>query len=100
MELAKYKLYNCNHIDTIIAYLSFFTYTFAQSINRVVHNTTRNMAVQDAAHEIVLYDLASTKNVCFSPVVWRIRMMLNYKKIPYKTVFLEMPDIEPTLKEL
>lgn len=58
------------------------------------------MAAQDVEHEIVLYDLASTKNICFSPVVWRIRMMLNYKKIPYKTVFLEMPDIEPTLKEL
>ncbi|KAL7924246.1 hypothetical protein ACQKWADRAFT_287730 [Trichoderma austrokoningii] len=58
------------------------------------------MAAKDDGHEIVLYDLACTKNVCFSPVVWRIRMMLNYKQIPYKTVFLEMPDIEPTLKEL
>ncbi|KAH7370151.1 hypothetical protein BKA65DRAFT_487763 [Rhexocercosporidium sp. MPI-PUGE-AT-0058] len=51
-------------------------------------------------HEIVLYDLASTKNVCFSPVVWRIRMLLNYKQIPYKTLFLEFQDIEPTFKEL
>ncbi|SPO01796.1 related to putative glutathione S-transferase [Cephalotrichum gorgonifer] len=50
--------------------------------------------------EIVLYDLASTKNVCFSPVVWRIRLLLNYKRIPYKTIFLEFPDIEPTLKAL
>ncbi|KAJ3540396.1 hypothetical protein NM208_g5085 [Fusarium decemcellulare] len=50
--------------------------------------------------EIVLYDLANTKNVCFSPVVWRIRLMLNYKQIPYKTIFLEFPDIEPTLKDL
>jgi hypothetical protein len=50
--------------------------------------------------EIVLYDLACTKNVCFSPVVWRIRLMLNYKQIPYKTIFLEFPDIEPTLKGL
>lgn len=50
--------------------------------------------------EIVLYDLACTQNVCFSPVVWRIRLMLNYKSIPYKTVFLEFQDIEPTLKEL
>lgn len=50
--------------------------------------------------EIVVYDLACTKNVCFSPVVWRIRLMLNYKQVPYKTVFLEFPDIEPTLKEL
>jgi hypothetical protein len=50
--------------------------------------------------EIVLYDLACIKNVCFSPVVWRIRLMLNYKRIPYRTVFLEFPDIEPTLKGL
>jgi hypothetical protein len=50
--------------------------------------------------EIILYDLASTKGLCFSPVVWRIRLMLNYKHIPYRTVFLEFPDIEPTLKEL
>lgn len=50
--------------------------------------------------EIILYDLASTKGVCFSPVVWRIRLMLNYKRIPYRTIFLEFPDIEPTLKGL
>ncbi|KAF1983031.1 hypothetical protein K402DRAFT_396963 [Aulographum hederae CBS 113979] len=50
--------------------------------------------------QIVLYDLACTKNICFSPVVWRIRLMLNYKQIPYMTIFLEFPDIEPTLKGL
>jgi len=50
--------------------------------------------------EIVLYDLACTKNVCFSPTVWRIRLMLNYKHIPYRTIFLEFPNIEPTLKGL
>ncbi|CAJ0551395.1 Ff.00g113250.m01.CDS01 [Fusarium sp. VM40] len=53
-----------------------------------------------AQPEIVLYDLACTKNTCFSPVVWKIRLMLNYKKINYRTIFLEFPDIEPTLKEL
>ncbi|KAE9366558.1 hypothetical protein N431DRAFT_487129 [Stipitochalara longipes BDJ] len=57
------------------------------------------MAAQ-ADPEIVLYDLACTKNVCFSPTVWRIRLMLNYKQIPYRTIFLEFPDIEPTLKGL
>jgi hypothetical protein len=50
--------------------------------------------------EIVLYDLACIKDACFSPTVWRIRLMLNYKRIPYKTIFVEFPDIEPTLKEL
>ncbi|PKS04892.1 hypothetical protein jhhlp_008256, partial [Lomentospora prolificans] len=58
-----------------------------------------NMSAQTEP-EIVLYDLACTKNVCFSPVVWRIRLLLNYKGIPYKTVFLEFPDIEPTLQGL
>ncbi|KAF2658816.1 hypothetical protein K491DRAFT_689885 [Lophiostoma macrostomum CBS 122681] len=48
--------------------------------------------------EIVFYDLASVKNVCFSPTTWRIRLILNYKSIPYKTEFLEFPDIAPTLK--
>ncbi|KAJ4360056.1 uncharacterized protein N0V89_000615 [Didymosphaeria variabile] len=56
--------------------------------------------VTEAEAQIVLYDLACTKNICFSPAVWRIRLILNYKQIPYKTVFLEFPDIEPTLKEL
>ncbi|KAH7311274.1 hypothetical protein B0I35DRAFT_357061 [Stachybotrys elegans] len=50
--------------------------------------------------EIILYDLACIKNACFSPVVWRIRLILNYKCIPYRTVFVEFPDIEPTMKEL
>lgn len=50
--------------------------------------------------DIILYDLACTKNVCFSPVVWKIRLMFNYKKIPYQTIFLEFPDIAPTLEEL
>ncbi|KAI8231828.1 Glutathione S-transferase-like protein ustS [Colletotrichum sp. SAR 10_96] len=50
--------------------------------------------------EVILYDLACTKNTCFSPAVWRIRLVLNYKRIPYGTVFLEFPDIEPTLSAL
>lgn len=50
--------------------------------------------------EIILYDLACIKDVCFSPSVWPIRQMLNYKRVAYKTVFLEFPDIEPTLKAL
>ncbi|KAH0493911.1 hypothetical protein TgHK011_000554 [Trichoderma gracile] len=58
------------------------------------------MATSSVEPEVVLYDLACVKKICFSPTVWRIRLMLNYKRIPYKTIFLEMPDIEPTLREL
>ncbi|OAG01476.1 uncharacterized protein CC84DRAFT_1167682 [Paraphaeosphaeria sporulosa] len=50
--------------------------------------------------ELILYDLASTQGVCFSPAVWRIRLLLNYKSIPYTTTFLEFPDIAPTLSAL
>jgi len=63
-------------------------------------HTSTNTNPGDTEPEIILYDLACTKNICFSPVVWRIRLMLNYKKIQYKTIFLEFPDIEPTLKPL
>ncbi|KAF2808056.1 uncharacterized protein BDZ99DRAFT_510121 [Mytilinidion resinicola] len=35
--------------------------------------------------EIVLYDVACIKNNCFSPTVWRVRLILNYKHIPYRT---------------
>lgn len=50
--------------------------------------------------EVILYDLASTKGVCFSPAVWRIRLLLNYKEIPYRTVWLEFPDIKDELEKL
>ncbi|KAK0271426.1 hypothetical protein LTR91_022736 [Friedmanniomyces endolithicus] len=56
--------------------------------------------VAEADPDIILYDLACTKKICFSPAVWRIRLMLNYKKIPYRTIFVEFPDIESTLKKL
>nr|POF13701.1 glutathione s-transferase-like protein usts [Quercus suber] len=69
------------------------------SLHRPARLIYFTMASQ-AKSEIVLYDLACEKNVCFSPVVWRIRFMLNYKQIPYETVYLEFPDIEPTLTKL
>jgi hypothetical protein len=49
---------------------------------------------------VVLYDLASTRGRCFSPAVWRIRLLLNYKRVPYRTSFLEFPDIAPTIELL
>lgn len=64
------------------------------------NNFVPAMTVNDKEPEVVLYDLACTENTCFSPVVWRIRLMLNYKNVPYRTVFLEFPDIEPTMKEM
>ena len=64
------------------------------------HTNMNNRMADQQKEDIVLYDLACTKGICFSPTVWRIRLILNYKKIPYRTVFLEFPDIESTLKKL
>lgn len=50
--------------------------------------------------ELVLYDLGSTPAICFSPTVWRVRLLLNYRGIRYNTVFVEFPDIASTMKEL
>jgi hypothetical protein len=50
--------------------------------------------------EVFLYDFASTKGECYSGNVWRIRLMLNYKRIPYKTIHITGAEIESTLKSL
>ena len=72
--------------------------------------------------EVTLYDIPSRGRVsCFSHDVWKrqsptirlffpnlrlvsdidpVRLVLNYKKIPYKTVWLEHKDIEQTLKSM
>lgn len=56
--------------------------------------------VSESEPEIILYDLACTKRVCSSTVVRRIRLVLDYKRIPCETILLELPDIEPRLKKL
>jgi glutathione S-transferase len=64
--------------------------------------------------DIVLYDLASKgRRHCWSNNTWKVRLVLNYKGerigqimrekltfagIPYRTEFMEYPDITPPLK--
>ncbi|KAF2724507.1 hypothetical protein K431DRAFT_291599 [Polychaeton citri CBS 116435] len=51
--------------------------------------------------EITLYDLKSRgRCACWSPNVWKARLALNYKNIPYKTHWLEHQTIAPTLEPL
>ncbi|THV04196.1 hypothetical protein K435DRAFT_826912 [Dendrothele bispora CBS 962.96] len=49
---------------------------------------------------ITFYDFASTKEStkAWNPNCWKTRYSLNYKGLPYKTIWLEYPDVEPTLK--
>ncbi|CZR69457.1 uncharacterized protein PAC_19357 [Phialocephala subalpina] len=50
--------------------------------------------------QLILYDLPSKDpRQCWSYNPWKTRLVLNYKKLDYKTVWTEYPDIEPTLKD-
>ncbi|KAF9263002.1 hypothetical protein L218DRAFT_987989 [Marasmius fiardii PR-910] len=47
------------------------------------------------------YDIPSTlPGVAWSPNTWKTRYCLNYKRIPYKTIWVEYPDIASTYKRL
>jgi len=50
---------------------------------------------------VVLFDIPSnTKENCWSLNIWRIRYLLNYKKISHTTRWVEFPDIKPLFIEL
>jgi len=51
--------------------------------------------------EIVLYDIPSKlERRAWSPNMWKTRLVLNYKGIPYHTQWISYPDIEAAWKEL
>ncbi|EJF63718.1 hypothetical protein BD309DRAFT_184004 [Dichomitus squalens] len=47
---------------------------------------------------ITLYDIHSTIPQPWAPNIWRIRFILNYKRLPYRTVWIELSEIEATLR--
>ncbi|KZP05298.1 hypothetical protein FIBSPDRAFT_940540 [Athelia psychrophila] len=50
---------------------------------------------------ITLYDIPSKLAIiAWSPNVWKARLALNIKGLPYKTVWVEYPDIERVCKEI
>lgn len=51
--------------------------------------------------ETILYDLPSQGTPkCWSLNPWKARASLNYKAIPYRTQWVEYPDLAPTFTEL
>ncbi|CZT16037.1 related to putative glutathione S-transferase [Ramularia collo-cygni] len=53
--------------------------------------------------QAILYDLSHKgpePNTCWSPNVWKTRLILNYKKIPYTSQFIDHPNIASTLSSL
>jgi len=49
---------------------------------------------------ITLYDLPSHNPQPWAPNIWRIRLILNYKRLPYRTVWVEFPDVEATMRSI
>ncbi|KXN83379.1 Beta-etherase [Leucoagaricus sp. SymC.cos] len=48
---------------------------------------------------ITFYDLAANGPKTWSPNPWKTRYILNYKQLPYQTVYVEFPDIPRVSKE-
>nr|AWK67868.1 glutathione transferase-like protein [Sparassis latifolia] len=51
---------------------------------------------------IIFYDIPSrdVKDIAWSPNTWKTRFSLNYKGLPYKTVWVEYPDIARVCREI
>ncbi|KAJ7710608.1 hypothetical protein B0H17DRAFT_1173576 [Mycena rosella] len=49
---------------------------------------------------ITLYDSPRTGSQTWVPNIWRIRFILNYKRLPYRTVWVEFSDVEVTLRSI
>ncbi|KAJ7579587.1 hypothetical protein C8J56DRAFT_1103618 [Mycena floridula] len=53
-----------------------------------------------ATPPITLYDTPGHSPEPWAPNVWRIRFILNYKRLRYRTVWVEFPDVEMTLRSI
>ena len=52
-----------------------------------------------AQQEVTFYDLPTKEpRTCWSLNPWKVRLYLNYKQIPYNTVWLEYPEVGPFLQ--
>ncbi|KAF9013577.1 hypothetical protein BDZ89DRAFT_963198 [Hymenopellis radicata] len=49
---------------------------------------------------ILLYDAAGPTPQPWAPNIWRVRFILNYKRLRYRTVWVEFPDVEATIRSI
>ncbi|KAH6905067.1 hypothetical protein BKA70DRAFT_1506064 [Coprinopsis sp. MPI-PUGE-AT-0042] len=47
-----------------------------------------------------LYDVRGSTSQAWAPNVWRIRFILNYKRVPYRTVWLEINEVEAAMHRI
>ncbi|KAG9049107.1 hypothetical protein FS837_011119 [Tulasnella sp. UAMH 9824] len=54
-----------------------------------------------ASNPIILYDIPSTTELkAWSINMWKTRLLLNLKGLPYRTEWVSYPDIQPTFEKL
>ncbi|XP_006456238.1 hypothetical protein AGABI2DRAFT_211106 [Agaricus bisporus var. bisporus H97] len=53
-----------------------------------------------APPSITLYDIPGHTPQPWAPNIWRVRFILNFKRLPYTTVWVEFPDVETTLRSI
>ncbi|KNG51284.1 glutathione s-transferase [Stemphylium lycopersici] len=56
--------------------------------------------MSSSSSNVVFFDLPSKQGISWSLNPWKTRMVLNYKKIPYTTEWVEYPDLAPKFKAL
>lgn len=49
---------------------------------------------------ITIYDLPAATAQPWAPNIWRIRLILNYKRLPHRTVWVEFPEVERVLRSI
>ncbi|KAE8389358.1 hypothetical protein BDV23DRAFT_173102 [Aspergillus alliaceus] len=55
----------------------------------------------ESPRHIILYDIASGPPItCFAPNPWKARYALNFKGVPYRTEWVDLPDVTSTRKGL
>ncbi|KAG6828372.1 hypothetical protein H0H92_008214 [Tricholoma furcatifolium] len=49
---------------------------------------------------ITLYDTPGHTPQPWAPNIWRVRFVLNFKRLRYRTVWVEFPDVEATMRSI
>ncbi|KAF9555404.1 hypothetical protein CPC08DRAFT_671113, partial [Agrocybe pediades] len=61
---------------------------------------SRHTSSRSCPPMIILYDVPGRDVQPWVPNVWRVRFILNYKRLPYRTVWIEFPDVERELMRI
>ncbi|KAH8834544.1 hypothetical protein DL96DRAFT_1457399 [Flagelloscypha sp. PMI_526] len=69
-------------------------------MSRHYHHAQPHHSRHPRTPKITLYDVPGRTQHPWAPNIWRIRFILNFKRIPYETVWVEFPQVEATLRQI